>query len=131
MASYKGCKGVIKVGVNTIAEVRSWNLTETTEILDASALGSCAKVKIAGMTDGTGSITCLWDDTDTMGQGAMINGAEVELNLYPKGDEVGDNIITFQAIITTSGISASYDGIVESTFDFEATGSIVHGVVPV
>jgi len=127
MASYKGCEGVVKVGTNTVAEVRDWSLTETTEILDASALGSCAKVKKAGMTDGTGSMTCLWDDTDTVGQGAMTNGAEVELKLYPKGDTAGNIYVTFQAIITTAGISGNYDGLVEKTFDYEANGTIVWG----
>ena len=130
MASYKGCEGLVKVGTNTIAEVRSWSLTETTGILDASALGSCAKVKKAGMTDGTGSVTCLWDDTDTTGQGAMTNGAEVELNLYPKGATTGSAFVTFQAIITTAGVSGSFDGLVEKTFDYEATGTIVWGVAP-
>lgn len=130
MASYKGCEGSVKVGTDTVVEVRDWSLTETTEILDASALGSCAKVKKAGMTDGTGSITCLWDDTDTAGQGAMTNGAEVELNLYPKGATTGDRFVTFQAIITSVGVSGSYDGLVEQTFDYEATGAIVWGVAP-
>lgn len=129
MASYKGCEGVIKVGTDTVAEVRSWNLDETVEVLDGSALGSCAKVKKAGMTDGTGSITCLWDDADTVGQGAMTIKAEVELNLYPKGSDIGDSLVTFQALITGAGISASYDGLIEKTFDYEATGDIVWSIV--
>jgi hypothetical protein len=129
MASYKGCEGVIKVGTDTVAEVRDWNLNETVEVLDASSLDSCAKVKKSGMTDGTGTITCLWDNTDTAGQGAMIIKAEVELNLYPNGSETGDNFVTFQALITGAGITASYDGLVEKTFDYEATGDIVWGTV--
>lgn len=129
MASHKGCEGVVKVADNTVAEVRSWNLDETTEILDASAMGSCAKVKKAGMTDGTGSITCLWDETDTAGQGVMTNGAEVELKLYPAGDEIGDTFVTFQAIITTAGVTSSYDGMVEKTSNYEATGVITWGIV--
>lgn len=129
MASYKGCEGAVKVGTDTVAEVRSWSLSETTEILDASALGSCAKVKKVGMTDGTGSVTCLWDDTDTAGQGAMTNGAQVELNLYPKGASSGSYFVTFDAIITTVGVSGSYDGLVERTFDYEATGDITWGTV--
>ena len=130
MASYKGCLGVVKVDDNTVAEVRDWNLTETTEILDASTMPSCAKVKKAGMKDGTGSITCLWDDTDTAGQGAVTNGAEVELKLYPAGDEVGMTFVTFQAIITSAGASGSVDGLVEKPFDYEVkSGLPVWGVV--
>jgi hypothetical protein len=129
MAIYKGCEGVIKVGTDTVAEVRDWNLNETVEVLDASSLDSCAKAKKAGMTDGTGTITCLWDDEDTVGQGAMVIKAEVELNLYPKGSETGDKFVTFPALITGVGISASYDGLVENTFDYEANGLIVWGTV--
>jgi hypothetical protein len=127
--NYKGCEGSVKVGTDVVAEVRDWSLDETTEILDVSTLGSCSKKKKAGMTDGTGSISCLWDDTDTVGQGALTNGAKVELNLYPKGDTTGSAFVTFQAIITSAGISGSFDGMVEKTFNYEATGAIVWGTV--
>lgn len=130
MGTHKGCEGVLKVDTNTIAEVRDWNLSETTEILDASVLGSCAKIKKAGMTDATGSITCLWDETDTTGQLVLINGANVTLNLYPAGASTGDRFVSFDAIITTNGTSASSDGLVEATFDFEATGDVVWATAP-
>lgn len=114
---------------NVVSEVRDWNLTQTTEILDGSAMGSCDKVKKAGMKDATGSITCLWDDTNTEGQGAITNGAIVTLNLYPKGATSGSLFADFQALITTEGDSASYDGLVEKTFDFEVTGGVVWSTV--
>jgi hypothetical protein len=129
MASYKGCKGRIKIDGNTISEVRDWNLEETIEILDASSMNSCDKVKKAGMKDGTGSINCLWDDLDTLGQGSAVVGAEVELTLFPKGDSAGDTVVTFDAIISSVGVSASFDGLVEKPVSFESTGGIVWGTV--
>lgn len=126
---YRGCEGSVKVGGNVIAEVKSWSLSETTEIIDVSVLGDCNKRKKAGMQDATGSLTAQWDDEDTSGQGALTNGAEIELTLYPGGDAVGKTFATLQAIITTVGKTGAVDGIVELSFDFEATGGVVWGPV--
>lgn len=122
---YRGCEGSIKVAGNVIAEVKSWSLSETTEVIDVSVLGNCNKKKRAGMQDATGSITCQWDDDDTSGQLALSNGAEVTLSLYPGGDLSGRMFATLDAIITTVGKSASVDGIVEASFDYEGTGGVV------
>lgn len=130
MANHRGCKGVVKVGNDTIAEVKDWSITETVEILDASVMGNCAKQKIKGMTDATGSITCMWDETDTAGQGAMTVGATVILNLYPAGEEVPGRFASFDAVISTVGVSASVDGFVETTFDLDISGGVTWAVIP-
>lgn len=131
MSNYKGCSGVVEVGDEVIAEVRDWSLTQTAEVLDASAMGSCDKVKKVGMKDSTGSINCLWDDTDLTGQGVLngSTGTIVVLKLYPAGDTVGRQFATVSALITSVGTSSSYDGLVETSYDFEGTGPVVWAAV--
>jgi hypothetical protein len=51
------------------------------------------------------------------------------LNLYPEGATSGDTYATLSAIITEAGVSASFDGMVESTFSFEANGAVTWGTV--
>ncbi len=129
MANHTGSEGVVKVGSNTIAEVRDWSLDETADTIEDTAMGDSARTKKAGLTSASGSVNCYWDETDTSGQGAMTVGSEVTLNLYPEGATSGDTYATGSAIITSAGKSATLDGMVESTFSFEVNGAITWGTV--
>ena len=129
MATHKGSEGVVKVGSNTIAEVRDWSLTETADTLEDTTMGDGARTYLPSLTSATGSLTCFWDETDTTGQGAMTPGSEVTLNLYPEGDTSGDYYATASVIITESAKSASFDGIIEATFAFQVNGAVTWGAV--
>jgi hypothetical protein len=129
MANHTGSEGVVKVGANTVAEVRDWNLSETADTIEDTSMGDSARTRKPGLTSASGSITAYWDETDTTGQGAMTVGAEVSMNLYPEGATSGDTYATLSAIITEAGVSASFDGMVESTFSFEANGAVTWGTV--
>ena len=124
MAVHKGSEGYVKVGVNTVAEVQNWSLTETAETIDTSSMGDTARSYVPSLTTASGSIAVRWDETDTSGQGAMTVGAEVTLNLYPEGSDTGDTYATMSAIITEAGVSASFDGLVESSFSFQVNGAV-------
>jgi hypothetical protein len=129
MANHKGSEGVVKVGANTVAEVRDWSLSETADTIEDTTMGDSARTRKPGLTSASGSITAYWDESDTTGQGAMTVGAEVTLNLYPEGATSGDTYATLSAIITEAGVSASFDGMVEATFSFEANGAVTWGTV--
>ena len=129
MANHTGSEGVVKVGANTVAEVRDWSLSETADTIEDTAMGDSARTRKPGLTSASGSISAFWDEADTTGQGAMTVGAEVTLNLYPEGATSGDTYATLSAIITEAGVSASFDGMVEATFSFEANGAVIWGTV--
>jgi len=129
MANHTGSEGVVKVGANTVAEVRDWSLSETADTIEDTSMGDSARTRKPGLTSASGSITAFWDEADTTGQGAMTVGAEVTLNLYPEGATSGDTYASLSAIITEAGVSASFDGMVESTFSFEANGAVTWGTV--
>jgi hypothetical protein len=129
MANHTGSEGVVKVGANTVAEVRDWSLSETADTIEDTSMGDSARTRKPGLTSASGSITAFWDEADTTGQGAMTVGAEVTLNLYPEGATSGDTYATLSAIITEAGVSASFDGMVEATFSFEANGAVTWGTV--
>lgn len=129
MANHKGSEGVVKIGANTIAEIRDWSISESAEIIDDTTMGDSARTKKAGLTSASGSMTCYWDETDSTGQEAMTIGASVTLNLYPEGATTGDTYATGTVIITEVGVSATAEGMVERTFSYEATGAITWGTV--
>ena len=129
MANHKGSEGVIKVGSNTIAEIKDFSLSETAETIDDTTMGDSARTKQVGLTTASGSMTAFWDETDSSGQGAMTVGAEVTLNLYPEGATTGDTYATLTALITEKGVSTTLDGMVETSVSFEANGAVTWGTV--
>ena len=124
MATHKGSEGVVKVGSNTVAEVRDWSITITSDTVEDTSMGDSARSYKPSLTSASGSISVFWDETDSTGQGAMTAGAEVTLNLYPEGADSGDTYYTLSSIITEEGASASFDGMVEATFSFQANGAV-------
>jgi len=124
MANHKGSEGYVKVGSNTVAEVRDWSLTITADTIEDTTMSDTARTYLPSLTSASGSVSCYWDETDATGQGAMTAGAEVTLNLYPEGADTGDTYYSMSAIITEEGASASFDGMVEASFSFQANGAV-------
>ena len=124
MATHKGSEGVVKIGSNTIAEVRDWSITISSDTVEDTTMGDSARTYKPSLTSATGSISAYWDETDATGQGAMTAGSEVTLNLYPEGDGAGDTYYTASVIITEEGASASFDGMVEASYSFAANGAV-------
>jgi hypothetical protein len=90
MANHTGSEGTVKVGSNTIAEIRSFSIDETHDAIEKTAMGDSYRSFKTGLLSWSGSIECWWDETDTSGQGALDVGASVTLNLYPEGATTGD-----------------------------------------
>lgn len=124
MATHAGSEGTVKVGANAIAEIRSYSLEQTADVLEDTSMGDTARTYLPSLTTFTGSIDVLWDETDTTGQGALTIGASVTLNLYPEGSTTGDTYYTGTAIVTGRNITASYDGLVEMSISVQGTGAL-------
>lgn len=129
MANHAGSEGVVKIGSSTVAEVRDWSLSETADTIEDTSMGDSARTRLASLTSASGSLSCFWDETDTAGQGAMTVGAAVTLKLYPEGAATGDTFASLSCIITEAGKSASFDGMVESSFSFEGNGAVTWATV--
>lgn len=123
MATHKGSEGVVKVGSNTVAEVRDWSFTITSDTTEDTTMGDTFRTYKPTLKSASGSISVYWDETDTTGQGALTAGSEVTLNLYPEGSDSTDTYYTGSVIITEEGASAAFDGMVEATFSWSANGS--------
>jgi hypothetical protein len=124
MATHAGSEGTVKVGSNAILEIRSFSVEETGDTIDTSSMGDTSRTYVAGLKTFTASVDCLWDETDTTGQGAMTVGSTVTLNLYPEGATAGDIYYTGSAIVTGRTITASYDGLVEMSITCQGSGAL-------
>ena len=129
MATHTGSSGLVKVGTNTIAEVRSFTLDTTAELLEDTTLTDTSKTFQVGKKGATASVECFWDETDTNGQIAIAEGSSVALNLYPEGADSGDYYYSGTYLITANSVTTPTDGIIEATFSATLTGALTRGTV--
>jgi hypothetical protein len=124
MATHKGSEGTVKSGVNAIAEIRSYTITETADTLEDTTMGDSSRTYLASLKTFAGSIECFWDETDTNGQLTLDPGASVTINIYPEGSTSGDTYYTGSVLITEKNVTGSFDGMVEASFSFQGTGAL-------
>jgi len=129
MATHAGSEGTVKVGSDAIAEIRSFSIEETADTLEDTSMGDAARTYKPSLTNFTGSVDVLWDETDSSGQGALTIGAEVTLNLYPEGDTSGDTYLTGSAIVTGRSVTSSFDGLVEMSISVQGNGALTQTTV--
>ena len=131
MATHWGNEGIVKVGANAIAEVDSFEVNESVDPVEDTAMGDTYKTHIpgSGHKEWSGSLTCHWDESDANGQEALVIGASVTLNLYPEGDASGDIELSGLASITNISIGVPKDGLVSRSFEFMGNGALTHGAV--
>jgi hypothetical protein len=129
MANHKGSEGFVNVGANTIAETRNYSYNDSANLIDDTVMGEDWATHQTGIKSWAGSVACFWDETDTNGQGALVNGASVTLNLYPEGDSSGDTYRTGTVTISNVSVRAAHDGMVEASFDFTGNGAPTDGTV--
>lgn len=129
MATHKGSEGIVKVGTNTVAEVRSYSIDESADVLEDTSMGDSAKTYLASLTSFSGSLDVFWDETDSSGQGALTVGSSVTLNVYPEGDEAGDTYYTGTALVTGVSRTGSFDGMVEASISVQGSGALTQTTV--
>lgn len=122
MATHLGKEGVVKVGLDTVAEVRSWTLATSVDTVDASHLGDDWKIHRATQKSWHGSLACFWDASDIKGQGALAIGETVALTLYFEGDSPPP--FSGSALVTGIDYNASHSGLIEANVTFQGTGAL-------
>jgi hypothetical protein len=123
MGIHKGSEGVVKVGSDTVAEIKSYSIEESAETIETTTLGDAAKTFTAGTTSFSGSMDANWDETDTA-QLAMTAGAEITISIYPEGTATGAKYKTGTAIIDSISIEGSQDDMVATSFSFTGSGAL-------
>ena len=129
MANHTGVEGQVKVGTNVMAEVRSFNIDTSAEILEDTALTDTSRTYQVGKKGATCTVDCWWDETDTNGQIACAEGTSVTLALYPEGTDSSDYFYSGTWLITGSTVSVPTDGIIEASFSATLTGALQRGTV--
>lgn len=127
MANHTGVDGVVKVGTNSVAEVRNWSINETADTIEDTTMNDTSRTYQAGLKGWSGSLTAFWDEADTNGQVALTVGSSATLNLYPEGATTGDIYYSGTAIVNSIGVAVPTNGMVERTIGFQGSGALTIG----
>jgi hypothetical protein len=128
MATTKGSSGVVKLAVSggsvaAMGEVRSFTLYESADTIEDSVMGDTARTYLSSLTSATLSMEVYWDDADAV-QLVMDSGAGLIFELYPTGTGTGEKYYSGGGILTSKEITASFDGMVEGTFELQVSGAV-------
>lgn len=125
MATHTGSEGTVRVGAsNNILEIRSYSIEETADTVEDTSMGDSYRTHKTTLKAWTGTVDVFWDELDTTGQGALTVGSEVAVRFMPEGATTGDVYLSGNAIVTGKTVSASFDGMVESTITLQGTGAL-------
>lgn len=125
MATHTGSEGTVKVGTtNSILEIRSYSVEETSDTTEDTSMGDSYRTHKTTLKSWSGTVDVFWDELDTTGQGALVVGSEVTVRFMPEGATTGDIYLSGSAIVTGKTVSASFDGMVESTITLQGTGAL-------
>lgn len=127
MATYTGNSGVVMAGTNAVGEVVRFTVNQQANRIDDTVLGDANRTYKSGVAEVTGTVECYYDAADT-GQSALTIGADVNLDLRPRGTGSGLPTLSVAATITgVDGPSVGYDEIITRTFTWAATGTLTSG----
>lgn len=129
MATETSANGVIKVGAVSIAEVTGYSITYTSDTVEDTKMGDTARTYKPTLKSYTASIDCMYDQTDTTGQGALDVGSEITYSLYPSGETTGDVFYTGSGIITSKAVSGSTGEMITATFEVQGSGDLTEDSV--
>jgi len=129
MANHKGSEGLVHIGTSALAELRSWEYSESMSAIDDTTLNDAWETKKAGNKAWSGSASSFWDETDTNGQETLTIGAEVTLKFYMEGTGTGATYKHGSALVTGVRQAAAINGMVEKDFTFTGNGALTQTTV--
>jgi hypothetical protein len=128
MTTYAGKEGVIQIGANAVAEVKEFAVNTHAEVVDDTAKGDDWRTHKVTFKTWDGTLSCMWDDTDTNGQMACVEGASITVDLYPGGTDSGRIHLTGTATITERTIE-SPEELAMHNITFQGNGALTEEAV--
>jgi len=129
MAVHTTADAVLKVGTATVAQVTSVTVDTASESVETTTLGHSTRAYTAGRKSWSGSAEVNWDETDTNGQIALIEGSAATLSFYPEGSASGAYYYSGAIIVTSNSYSAAIDGLVTASISFVGNGTLSRATV--
>lgn len=132
MATFTGENGQVDItsadsaGVITIAEVRSWTVEHTKDVIEDTTMGDAARTYKSGLHQFTGSMEVVYDSGHTAASNAFNPDQDGDLSVefYTTATGGGGQKFTGNVIVTSVSRTASFDDLVTATVSFQGTGAL-------
>lgn len=129
MATYTGENGTVKIGTDSagevaIAEVRSWTVEHTKDVIEDTVMGDAARTYKHGLHQFSGSMEVIYDDGHTAASDAFRPDADGDLYIEFYPDSSTGEKFTGQILVTSVSRSASFDDLITATVNFQGSGAL-------
>jgi hypothetical protein len=125
MAEYTGKNLYITFDGNVLTgDQRTFTVTETMEVVDASAGADVARTYLTTLEDGSATLELLHQEDGTVLWGNVDKGTSGTLIWAPEGTATGKAKHTVTAIVISREQSMPYDDVVALTIEFQFTGVV-------
>lgn len=123
-----GKGGNVKLGVNTVTEIKSWKLDVDIELKDKTNFGSNGwKEAVSGLKGWSGSMDGTWNiAADTTGQKALQDAYFAGTTVAIEFNVNGTNKYTGSAFVKKMKIDEPVDDLVKFSVDIEGTGALTY-----
>lgn len=135
MAFVHGKGGVFKIDnaagtLQTLtAYLESWGIDQSVETAETTTMGAEAKTYLSGRSDGTVTVSGLYDSTASTGPDVTLAGlvgleTTSTFELGPEGGTTGKIKYTGECFLTGYSITVDASDVSKFTADFQVTGAI-------
>lgn len=125
---YNGKLGALAVDGTNVARITSWNISESADTVECTAMGDSWKTHVTGISMWEGSCEAIFvDDAEGNSAAGLTVGAEVTITAYPDNTVTGVNYAG-SAIITSIETSTAMDDVARVTVNFTGTGALTKDI---
>jgi len=129
MTTHVGKGGAVYSGANAVAEIKDWTLETSSAVVDSTTMGTDWVTNKPTLKSWSASFNAVWDDSDSTGQGTLVEGAELTIKIYPTGNTTSNIEWSGACIVESVSKSAAVDGLVEASFSVTGNGAMTEGTV--
>ena len=127
MATYRGEDGVFQAITSggtlaTVSNLRSWEISETSESIESSVMGDSSKTFVAGQKSWTASCEVLYDLANAV-QADLVVGESVDIKIFPNTTSQTESFAG-TAIVTATSQSGEIGDLVASSISLQGTGAL-------
>lgn len=134
MATFTGENGKVEitaedsVGTVTVAEVRSWTVEHTKDVIEDTVMGDAARTYKSGLHSFTGTMEVVYDTGhDALGSFDPSDDTALFVEFYPSSSS--GNKFQGEVIVTSVSRSASFDDMITASVSFQGTGALSSAAV--
>ncbi len=135
MATFTGENGKVEItsddsaGTTTVAEVRSWTVEHTKDVIEDTVMGDAARTYKSGLHQFTGSMEVVYESTHTAASDAFDPAKDGALTVEFYPDAATGQKFSGSVLTTSVSRTASFDDLITATVNFQGSGALTIGTV--